>query len=35
VKDAKKKKLRLVKKFLENFGCLEDMRADYNLLSLF
>jgi len=29
VRDAKKKKLRLVRKFLENFGCLEDTKADY------
>jgi len=33
VKDAKKKKLLLVRKFLENFGCLDVTKADYNLLS--
>jgi hypothetical protein len=27
--------LQLVKKSLENFGCLEDTKADYNLSAFF
>jgi len=29
VREEKKKKSQLVKKSLENFGCLEDTKADY------
>ena len=31
----KKEKIATRKKFLENFGCLEDTKADYNLLFFF